>query len=152
MNLVKQWLVNWKLRVQWGSNYPSATQVESYVAVLRGSGQLSVTHPTERASSAQGHFKAGKSRWEAVPGTGGNLQCWDNTRPSRADQNTADRSVPQTTGEADQTRRFGQVCCTPHWTSLFGTRPFLRWVQTQDRNPIASGIVKNTFGPVGSRE
>ena len=29
------------------------------------------------------------------------------------------------------------------------TRPFLRWVQSQGRRPHASGIAKNTFGPIG---
>ena len=30
----------------------------------------------------------------------------------------------------------------------YGTRPFLRWVQSQDRSPHVSGKVKNTFDPV----
>ena len=37
----------------------------------------------------------------------------------------------------------------PHRTSEFGTRPFLWWVWLHGRSPHASGIAKNTFGPVG---
>ena len=40
VNLVKQLLVNRKLRVQWGSDYLSLTQVVSHVIVSRESGQL----------------------------------------------------------------------------------------------------------------
>ena len=40
MNLVKQLLVNKKLRAQWGGDYPSTTQVVSHVIVLHGFGQL----------------------------------------------------------------------------------------------------------------
>ena len=31
----------------------------------------------------------------------------------------------------------------------YGTKPFLRWVQSQSRSPHASSITKNTFGSVG---
>ena len=34
-------------------------------------------------------------------------------------------------------------------THEYGTRPFLRWVQSQGRSPHASGKAKNTFDPVG---
>ena len=32
---------------------------------------------------------------------------------------------------------------------MYGSRPFLRWVWSQDCSPHVSGITKNTFGPVG---
>ena len=34
-------------------------------------------------------------------------------------------------------------------THEYGTRPFLRWVQSQGRSPHASGKAKNTVDPVG---
>ena len=48
-------------------------------------------------------------------------------------------------------RASGDLCiyrCVPP-THEYGTRPFLRWAQSQGRSPHASGKAKNTFGPVG---
>ena len=44
--------------------------------------------------------------------------------------------------------RSGIYRCVPP-TLEYGTRPFLRWVQSQGRSPHASGKAKNTFGSVG---
>ena len=38
---------------------------------------------------------------------------------------------------------------TPHQAYKCGTRPFFRWVRTQERSPHASGGSKNASGPVG---
>ena len=40
VDLVRQYLVNWKLRVQWGSDYPPTMLVISDMIVLCGFGQL----------------------------------------------------------------------------------------------------------------
>ena len=41
------------------------------------------------------------------------------------------------------------ICPPSHQPDECGTRPFLRWVRAQDRNPYAPAISKNAWDPVG---
>ena len=68
---------------------------------------------------------------------------------------TAYRMQPKNwRGKATQKRprasagTYGIYRCVPP-THEYGTRLFLRWVQSQGRSPHATGKAKNTFDPVG---
>ena len=44
---------------------------------------------------------------------------------------------------------ISSICCWPHLTGKFGTRPFFRWVWVQGRSPQTPGIPKNAYDLVG---
>ena len=73
-------------------------------------------------------------------------------RHTRPDPRRCQRGQPKcdpTIGEAQCYYSCSGICCAPHLTGKYGTRPFLCWVRTQGRSPHAPGISKNAYGPIG---
>ena len=107
VNLVKQQLVNRKLRVQWYNDYPSTTQVVSHMIVSRRSGQLYLS---------------------SAPQTGG---VWHKAflRSVRAQDYSsyAPGILKNTSGRPPEARDISSADVHPTWTAQLTTRPAEVW-------------------------